>query len=108
MSKSGSRLAWGEIDANDMIYQFDSSRTYNPWTNLEKIRRPLTWMNSADDFINPRNLDVPKHALKRMKTARFRLIPESARHAWPRHPYLGDVLEEGPYRASGALGAVTS
>ena len=27
----------GEIDANDMIYQFESSRTYNPWTNLEKI-----------------------------------------------------------------------
>jgi homoserine O-acetyltransferase len=67
----------GEVDANDMIYQFESSRTYNPWTSLEKIRVPLTWVNSADDFINPRNLDVPNQALKRMKTARFRLIPES-------------------------------
>ena len=68
----------GEVDANDMIYQFESSRTYNPWTNLEKIRVPLTWVNSADDFINPRNLEVPNQALKRMNTARFRLIPESA------------------------------
>jgi homoserine O-acetyltransferase len=68
-----------ELDANDMIYQFDSSRNYNPWPKLQKITAPLTWVNSADDFINPRNLDVPEQALKRMKkSARFRLIPESA------------------------------
>jgi homoserine O-acetyltransferase/O-succinyltransferase len=67
-----------ELDANDLIYQFDSSRNYNPWPNLETITVPLTWVNSADDFINPRDLDVPQRALKRMKTARFRLIPESA------------------------------
>jgi len=67
----------GEMDANDTIYQFDSSRNYNPWPNLEKIKAPLTWINSADDFINPRNLDVPQKAVKRMKNARFRLIPES-------------------------------
>src|SRR6185295_2312423 len=42
------------LDANDVIYQFDSSRTYNPWPSLETIRAPLTWINSADDFINPR------------------------------------------------------
>src|SRR4051812_1395237 len=77
-----------EIDANDTIYQFDSSRTYNPWPALEKIRVPLTWVNSADDFINPRNFDVPSRAVKRMRTARFRLIPESAEthghgtHSW--------------------------
>ena len=74
------RVATGmkDLDANDLIYQLDSSRTYNPWPNLERIQVPLTWVNSADDFINPRNLDVPVRALKRMKTARFRLIPESA------------------------------
>jgi len=67
-----------DLDANDTIYQFESSRTYNPWPNLEKIKVPLTWINSADDFINPRNLSVPEQALKRMPTAKFRLIPESA------------------------------
>jgi homoserine O-acetyltransferase/O-succinyltransferase len=66
------------LDANDMIYQFESSRNYNPWPNLEKITAPLTWVNSADDFINPRNLDVPKRAVKRMPSAQFRLIPESS------------------------------
>ena len=77
------------LDANDTIYQFDSSRSYNPWPHLGKISAPLTWVNSADDFINPRNLDVPSRALKRMnKNARFRLIPESGEthghgtHTW--------------------------
>ena len=70
--------AIGALDANDVIYQFDSSRNYNPWPQLEKITAPLTWINSADDFINPRNLDVPQRAVKRMKNARFRLIPEGA------------------------------
>ena len=66
------------LDANDMIYQFDSSRNYNPWPKLEAVTAPMTWINSADDFINPRNLDVPAQAQKRMKTMTFRLIPESA------------------------------
>ena len=66
------------LDANDMIYQFDSSRNYNPWPGLEKITTPMTWVNSADDFINPRNLPIPQQAVKRMKNAQFRLIPESA------------------------------
>jgi homoserine O-acetyltransferase len=86
------RVASGmkELDANDLIYQLDSSRNYNPWPNLARIKVPLTWINSADDFINPRNLDVPSRALKRMPTARFRLIPESAEtrghgtHTWAR------------------------
>ena len=82
------RTAMVELEANDLIYQLDSSRTYNPWPRLESIKVPLTWINSADDFINPRNLPYPRQALKRMKTARFRLIPESAEtrghgtHTW--------------------------
>ena len=76
------------MDANDTIYQFDASRNYNPWPSLGKIAVPLTWVNSADDFINPRNLPVPREALKRMRNARFRLIPESSQtqghgtHSW--------------------------
>ena len=74
-----SRVAEGikHFDANDAIYQLDSSRNYNPWPRLERIKVPLAWINSADDFINPRNLPVPADALKRMPTARFRLIAET-------------------------------
>jgi homoserine O-acetyltransferase len=68
----------GEMDANDTIYQLDASRNYTPWPQLGRIRTPLTWINSADDFINPRNFPFPARALKRLPTARFRLIPETA------------------------------
>jgi homoserine O-acetyltransferase len=86
------------LDANDLIYQLDSSRNYNPWPNLERIKVPLTWINSADDFINPRNLPVPAEALKRMPTARFRLIPETAEshghgtHTWAQF-WKADLIE---------------
>ena len=65
------------LDANDTIYQLDSSRNYNPWPKLEAIKVPVMWINSADDFINPRNLPFPEQAVKRMPKARFRLIAES-------------------------------
>lgn len=89
------------LDANDMIYQFDSSRNYNPWPKLEAITAPVMWVNSADDFINPRNLDTPQRALKRMQNARFRLIPESAEthghgtHTWAKFwkQDLSELLE---------------
>jgi homoserine O-acetyltransferase len=77
-----------ELDANDLIYQLDSSRNYNPWPQLERIKVPVTWINSADDFINPRNLKVPEQAVKRMPEARFRLVAETAEtrghgtHTW--------------------------
>ena len=76
------------LDANDLIYQVDASRSYNPWPRLEAITAPMMWINSADDFINPRGLDAPERALKRMPNARFRMIPETAEtrghgtHTW--------------------------
>jgi homoserine O-acetyltransferase len=92
------RVAEGlkHFDANDAIYQLDSSRNYNPWPNLNRIKVPLMWVNSADDFINPRNLPVPAEALKRMPTARFRLIPETPEthghgtHTWAKF-WKGDL-----------------
>jgi homoserine O-acetyltransferase len=93
-----SRVSEGikHLDANDLIYQLDSSRNYNPWPNLDRIKVPLTWINSADDFINPRNLPVPAEALKRMPTAKFRLISETPEthghgtHTWAKF-WKGDL-----------------
>lgn len=62
-------------DANDIIYQLDSSRTYNPWPTLEQIKAPTLWINSADDFINPANYGITEKAVKRMPNAKFILIP---------------------------------
>jgi homoserine O-acetyltransferase len=65
-------------DANDSIYQFDASRDYNPEPLLERITVPVTWINSADDMINPPGLGIAEQQVRRMPNARFILIPESA------------------------------
>jgi homoserine O-acetyltransferase len=86
------------LDANDLIYQLESSRNYNPWPKLEAITAPVMWVNSADDFINPRNFDYPPEALKRMPNARFRMIPESSdthghgTHTWAKF-WKQDLVE---------------
>ena len=64
-------------DANDIIYQLDSSRNYNPWSLLDTIKTPILWINSADDFINPSGYGITEMAMKRMPTAKFILIPAS-------------------------------
>jgi homoserine O-acetyltransferase len=79
-----------DLDANDMIYQLDSSRNYNPWPHLESIRVPMTWVNSADDFINPPGYGIAERAAARLPTARCVLVPASAdthghgTHTWAR------------------------
>ena len=80
--------SYGRNDANDVIYQFDASRTYNPWADLEKIDVPLLWVNSADDFINPPGYGIAEQAAARMPRARYVLIPASPEtkghgtHSW--------------------------
>lgn len=64
-------------DANDIIYQLDSSRNYNPWPTLEAIKAPTLWINSADDFINPANYGITELAMKRLPNTKFILIPAS-------------------------------
>lgn len=75
--------SFGRNDANDVIYQLDSSRTYNPWPDLEKIGVPVLWINSADDFINPPGYGITEKAAARMPAAKFILIaasPETKGH----------------------------
>jgi homoserine O-acetyltransferase len=61
-------------DANDLIYQVEASRSYNPWPRLERIRAPMTWVNSADDFINPADYGIAEDAARRLKTGRYILL----------------------------------
>ena len=63
------------VDANDTIYALEASRTYDPSKGLEKITAPMTWVNSADDFINPPELPIAKDSIKRIRTGKFVLIP---------------------------------
>ncbi len=67
-----------KADANDFLYQWDSSRDYNPSPDLERIEAPVLAINSADDERNPPETGVMDRALKRLKNARLYLIPASA------------------------------
>ncbi|CAN1556063.1 MET2 Homoserine acetyltransferase [Burkholderiaceae bacterium] len=64
-------------DANDHLYQWDSSRDYNPLASLEKIKATVMAINSADDERNPPELGVMDKVLKRIPNSRLLLIPAS-------------------------------
>jgi len=64
-------------DANDILYQWDSSRDYNPAPGLERIKAALLAINSADDERNPPETGLMDAALKRVKNGKLLLIPAS-------------------------------
>jgi homoserine O-acetyltransferase len=64
-------------DANDMLYQFDASRDYDPSLNLEKITAPVLAINSADDVVNPPELGLMEKLMPRVKRGKYILIPTS-------------------------------
>ena len=64
-------------DANDYIYQWDSSRDYNASPKLEQIQAHVLAVNSADDERNPRSLGIMEHEMKRVKNGREIVISGS-------------------------------
>jgi len=94
-------------DANDVLYQWESSRDYNPSAGLERIQAALLAINSADDERNPPELGVLDREIKRVKNGRVLLIPASdqtAGHAtvfyarfWKKE--VGDLLQAAPRTA---------
>lgn len=90
------------LDANDLIYQFNSSRNYDPSGELERIKARVMWINSTDDFINPPELNTPEHDIKRIPHGEFHLIQATDQtHGHGTHTYavfwkeyLGQQLEQ--------------
>ena len=64
-------------DANDVLYAVEASHDYDPGPGLEKIRAPLLAINSADDLINPPELGILEHEIKRVPHGRAMVIPLS-------------------------------
>lgn len=85
-------------DANDLIWQLDSSRTYNPLPLLEKMTMATTWVNSEDDFINPPKLGIAEPAAKRLPKGKFILITQTSEtkghgtHTWAKF-WKADLVE---------------
>jgi homoserine O-acetyltransferase len=67
------RLA--STDANDMLYQFESSSDYDPSPHLGKINAPLLAINSADDQVNPPELGLMEKLMPRVQRGRYVLLP---------------------------------
>ena len=68
-------------DANDILYALESSRDYDPGPALEKIKAPLLAVNSADDLVNPPELQILEREIKRVPRGRAVVLPLSDRTA---------------------------
>ena len=94
-------------DANDFLYQWDSSGDYDPSSMLERIAANVLVINSADDERNPPETGLLENALKRIKNARLHLIAaseETRGHGTTGmakfyKQQLQDLLQSAPYRA---------
>ena len=64
-------------DANDLLYQVESSADYDPGPGLEKIKAPLYAVNSADDLVNPPELRILEQEIKRVPHGKAVVIPFS-------------------------------
>jgi homoserine O-acetyltransferase len=92
----------GQTDANDIIYEMEASRLYNPAPQLGKIKAPLLAINSADDEINPPELGILEREIKKVKRGRFVLLPITGQthgHSTHSEPaiwgkYLAELLAE--------------
>jgi len=94
-------------DANDVLYQWDSSRDYNPSAGLERIQATLLAINSADDERNPPEVGVLEREIRRVKNGRVLLVPgseETAGHGttarakyWKKE--LAELLQSAPRRS---------
>lgn len=62
-------------DANDVLYQVEASRDYDPGPALGKIRAPLFAVNSADDLINPPELGILEREIKKVPHGRAVVVP---------------------------------
>ena len=86
------------MDANDLIYQLEASRNYDPSPYLSKIKAPLFAINSADDEINPPELGILEKEIKKVTKGRYILLPITEKtegHGTNSLPVVwGDYLRE--------------
>ena len=91
-----------KADANDLLYQVEASRNYDPAPKLDTIKAPLLAINSADDVINPPELGILEREIQRVPKGRAIVLPitEKTRghgthtfpEIWQRH--LAELLRQ--------------
>ena len=91
-------------DANDTLFQWESSADYDPSPGLERITAMVVAVNSSDDERNPPELGVMEREIKRVKNGRYVLLqggPDTRGHGttgmaklWKQH--LAELLKQAP------------
>jgi homoserine O-acetyltransferase len=64
-------------DANDYLYQWESSGDYDPTPLLPRITAKVLLINAADDERNPPETGLTEQAMKQVRNGRIYLIPAS-------------------------------
>jgi homoserine O-acetyltransferase/O-succinyltransferase len=90
-------------DANDYLYELESSFDYDPGLDVSKIKAPLFAIGFIDDEINPAQLNTTQ-TVAHLPAGRFRMLPGGDAgygHAGILHgemwtKELGDFLAEVP------------
>jgi homoserine O-acetyltransferase len=93
-------------DANDTLFQWESSFDYDPSANLDKIRAQVLAINSSDDERNPPELGVLEKEIKRIKNVRYLLLkggPDTRGHGTTGMANLyakdlAELLQQAPKR----------
>ena len=91
-------------DANDLLYQWESSGDFDPSARLESITAQVFAINAGDDERNPPETGVMEQSMRRVKHGRYMLIPASMQTAghgttWSAKWYLTELarlLKEAP------------
>jgi homoserine O-acetyltransferase len=81
------------MDTNDFLYQWDSSRDYDPEPKLGNIKAHVLAINSADDERNPPETGITEAAIKRIPNVKLYLIPGS-----PTTAGHGTVMDAGLWK----------
>jgi len=93
-------------DANDVLFQWESSADFDPSPGLERIEATVLAINSGDDERNPTELGVMESQFKRVKNGSYYIIPgspETSGHATTGDArfyksQLAELLARAPHR----------
>jgi homoserine O-acetyltransferase/O-succinyltransferase len=87
---------------NDVIWEFDASRDYDPGPDLGRIKAPLLAVNFADDELNPVELGGLERAIRQVKRGHAVTLPagkgsfghQTLRHAEAWRDCVRQLLQE--------------
>jgi homoserine O-acetyltransferase len=79
-NRRGSDFGFGGRDANNTLYDVESSADYDPAPDVGRIKAPVLAINFADDQVNPAQLGVTRETVARLPSGQLVLLPGGYGH----------------------------